>query len=136
MSYLLDTNVCIHLLNESQSQVIDSFRRHNPAEIVLCSVVKAELLYGARRSQRIEANLQLLKAFFAPLQSLPFNDECAEHYGQIRADLLNQGKPIGPNDTLIAAIARAHNATLVTHNTAEFSRVAGLRIEDWEAARV
>ena len=98
------------------------------------SVVKAELLSGARRSQRLEANLQLLKAFFAPLQSLPFDDDCAEHYGKIHADLLAQGKPIGPNDTLIAAIARAHDATLITHNTGEFSRVAGLRMKDWEIA--
>ncbi len=132
MIYLLDTNVCIHLLNEKQSRVSQNFKQHNPADIVLCSVVKAELLYGARRSQRIEANLQLLKAFFAPLQSLPFDDECAEHFGQIHSDLLTQGKPIGPNDTLIAAIARAYDATLITHNTAEFSRVAGLRIQDWE----
>jgi tRNA(fMet)-specific endonuclease VapC len=95
-------------------------------------VVKAELLSGARRSQRVESNLQRLKTFFAPLQSLVFDDACAEHYGQIHADLLTQGKPIGPNDTLIAAIARAHNATLVTRNTAEFGRVTGLRVEDWE----
>jgi len=132
MIYLLDANVCIHLLNEKQSRVTQNFRQHNPTDIVLCSIVKAELLYGARRSQRMESNLQLLIAFFAPLQSLPFDDESAEHFGQIHADLLNQGKPIGPNDTLIAAIARANNATLVTHNTAEFSRVAGLRLADWQ----
>jgi tRNA(fMet)-specific endonuclease VapC len=134
MIYLLDTNVCIHLLNEKHPAILQHFRQHGPANIAMCSVVKAELLYGARRSQRIEANLQLLKVFFAPLKSLPFDDECAEHYGQIHADLLAQGKPIGPNDTLIAAIARAHEATLITHNTGEFSRVAGLRMEDWEVA--
>lgn len=134
MIYLLDTNVCIHLLNERHPAVLKRFRKHIPVDIALCSVVKAELLYGARRSQRSETNLQLLKAFFAPLRSLPFDDECAEHYGQIHADLLNQGKPIGPNDTLIAAIARAHDATLITHNTAEFGRVAGLHMEDWEVA--
>lgn len=134
MIYLLDTNVCIHLLNEKHPSILQHFRLHSPTDIALCSVVKAELLYGARRSQRIEANLQLLKAFFAPLQSLAFDDECAEHYGQIHADLLSQGKPIGPNDTLIAAIARAHDATLITHNTSEFGRVAGLRLEDWETA--
>ncbi len=134
MIYLLDTNVCIHLLNEKHPHILQHFHQHSPAELALCSVVKAELLYGARRSQRMEANLQLLKAFFAPLQSLPFDDECAEHYGQIHADLLNQGRPIGPNDTLIAAIARTHDVTLITHNTAEFSRVAGLRLEDWEVA--
>lgn len=134
MIYLLDTNVCIHLLNEKHPIILHHFRQHSPADIALCSVVKAELLYGARRSQRIEANLQLLKAFFAPLQSLPFDDECAEHYGKIHADLLTQGKPIGPNDTLIAAIARANDAVLITHNSSEFSRVAGLRMEDWEVA--
>ena len=134
MIYLLDTNVCVHLLNQRHPEIIQRFRQHSPADIALCSIVKAELLYGACRSQRREANLQLLKAFFAPLQSLPFDDAAAEHYGQIRADLLAQGKPIGPNDFLIAAIARAHDATLITHNTGEFGRVAGLRMEDWEAA--
>ena len=134
MIYLLDTNVCIHLLNEKHPVILQHLLQHSPADIALCSVVKAELLYGARRSQRVEANLQLLKTFFSPLQSLSFDDECAEHYGQIHADLLTQGKPIGPNDTLIAAIARAHDATLITHNSSEFSRVAGLRMEDWEVA--
>ena len=134
MIYLLDTNVCIHLLNEKHPTILQHIRRHSPADIALCSVVKAELLCGARRSQRVDANLQLLKAFFAPLQSLPFDDACAEHYGQIHANLLALGTPIGPNDTLIAAIARAHDATLVTHNTDEFRRVAGLRVEDWEVA--
>lgn len=134
MIYLLDTNVCIRLLNARPPAVLKHFRKHLPIDIALCSVVKAELLYGARRSQRSESNLQLLRAFFAPLQSLPFDDECAGHTGQIHADLLNQGKPIGPNDTLIAAIARAHDATLVTNNTGQFGRVAGLRMEDWEVA--
>lgn len=134
MIFLLDTNVCIRLLNARHPSILEHFRRHSPADIALCSVVKGELLAGARRSQRVEANLQLLKAFFAPLQSLPFDDACAEHYGQIRADLLAQGTPIGPLDTLIAAIARAHDATLVTHNTGEFGRVPGLNMVDWEVA--
>ena len=131
MIYLLDTNVCIHLLNEKHPAILQHFRQHGPADIAMCSVVKAELLYGARRSQRVEANLQLLKVFFAPLQSLPFDDECAEHYGQIRADLLTQGKPIGPNDTLIAAHALALDCTLVTDIDAEFLRMPGLRVENW-----
>lgn len=109
------------------------FQAHSPADIALCSVVKAELFFGARHSQRVEANLQRLKVFFSPLASLPFDDRCAEHYGAIRADLLSQGTPIGPNDLMIAAIARAHDATLVTHNLGEFSRVIGLRMEDWES---
>ena len=134
MSYLLDSNVCIHLLNGRHPQLIERFHNHTQQEIVLCSMVKAELLRGALRSQRVELNLQRLNTFFEPLLSLSFDDHSAEHYARIGADLLQQGTPIGANDLVIAAIARAHDATLVTHNTGEFSRVAGLRLEDWETA--
>lgn len=130
--FLLDTNVCIHLLNKRIPAVIKAFQQNQPSEIALCSVVKSELLYGARHSKQVEANLELLKQFFAPLNSLSFDDRCAEEAGQIRADLASQGYPIGPNDLLISAIARAHDAVLVTHNTKEFSRVTGLRLVDWE----
>jgi tRNA(fMet)-specific endonuclease VapC len=95
-------------------------------------VVKAELLYGPRRSSRVADNLRLLHRFFRPFVCLPFDDRCAEHYGMIRADLARLGQPIGPNDLLIAATARAHDLVLVTHNTEEFSRVVGLQMEDWE----
>jgi tRNA(fMet)-specific endonuclease VapC len=132
--YLLDTNVCIQLLNGRHRSLIDRFHSHTQQEVVLCSMVKAELLRGALRSQRVDLNLQRLNSFFAPLLSLPFDDSSAEHFARIGADLLNQGKPIGANDLVIAAIARAHDATLITHNTGEFGRVAGLRMEDWEVA--
>lgn len=131
-TYLLDTNVCIHLLNERHRGIEQHFRSHAPSEIALCSIVKAELLFGARKSQRVSANLQRLTQFFAPLASLPFDDRCAEEYAQIRTDLTAQGKIIGPNDMLIAAVARAHDTILVTHNNDEFGRIVGLRIEDWE----
>ncbi len=130
--YLLDSNVCIHLLNNRHSQIEKRFRSCSPAEIAVCSIVKAELLFGARHSTKVEANLQLLRRFFAPLGSLPFDDRCADEYGAIRADLSAQGKIIGPNDLLIAATAKAFDAILVTHNSNEFSRITGLRIEDWE----
>ena len=130
--YLLDSNVCIHLLNKRHTKIEQNFRSHSPTEIALCSIVKAELLFGARHSQRVSANLQRLKQFFAPLASLPFDDRCAEEYAQIRADLTAQGEIIGPNDLLIAAISRAHNTTLVTHNMSEFSRIIGIELEDWE----
>lgn len=129
--YLLDTNTCIHFINGSSVNIKQHLQNHTPNEIGLCSVVKAELLYGARNSQKVEANLQRLRQFFAPLSSLPFDDRCAEEYAQIRADLTRQGKLIGPNDLMIAAIARAHDAILVTNNTAEFQRVANLRLVDW-----
>ncbi len=75
-----------------------------------------------------------LEFFFSPYRSLPFRDEDAREYGLIRACLAKIGQPIGPNDLMIAAIARSAGLTLVTHNTREFSRVPDLRIEDWELA--
>lgn len=135
MKYLLDTNTCIHLLNAGDPGVKQRYAACQPADIVLCSVVRAELLFGARKSARVQSNLKRLEYFAAPLQSLAFDDRCAHDYGLIRADLAVQGKPIGANDLMIAAIARAHDLILVTHNTGEFSRLAGLRIEDWESGR-
>jgi tRNA(fMet)-specific endonuclease VapC len=131
--YLLDTNACIRLLNRSSQAIVDRLAEHDPTAIVLSSVVKAELLYGARRSERVEENLRVLARFFAPFATAPFDDLCAEHYGPIRADLARAGKLIGPNDLMIAATARARDFTLVTNNTSEFGRVTGLRMEDWEA---
>ena len=103
-----------------------------PEDIALCSVVKAELLFGALRSEQKERNHQLLQNLFSPLHSFEFDDNAAEHYAQIRADLTTQGNLIGANDMLIAAIARANKATLITHNSGEFSRVQGLLLEDRE----
>lgn len=131
--YLLDTNACIRVLNDSSSALVTRLREHSPTEIGLPSVVKAELLYGARKSRRVAENLALLERFFRPFASVPFDDRCAEHYGLIRADLEREGMPIGANDLLIAATARAHDLTLVSHDIGELSRVPGLRLEDWEA---
>jgi len=130
---LLDTNVCIRILNGSSPRVAAVLRATTPSQVRLCSIVKAELLYGARHSKRVSENLNLLQKFFEPLISLPFNDRCAEEAAFIRLDLQRSGRPVGPNDLLIAATARAHDLALVTHNTREFSRVPGLRVEDWES---
>ena len=132
--YVLDSNVCIRLLNEQHEGIKAQFMSHAPSEIFLCSIVKAELLFGARHSQRVEANLQRLELFFAPLGSLLFDDKCAEMYARIRHMLSMDGALIGPNDMLIAAIAMANDMILVTHNQKEFSRIIGLRLEDWETA--
>ena len=131
--YLLDTNACIRVLNGSSDPLIARLRTHAPSEIGISSVTRAELLFGARRSARVAENLRVLASFFAPLTSLPFDDGCAEQYGPLRASLAAAGRPIGPDDLLIAATALAHDLTLVTHNLREFSRIAGLKIEDWEA---
>lgn len=130
--YLLDTNACIRILNDSSAALVARLRETDPGTIRLSSVVKAELLYGARRSRLVADNLRLLQRFFDAFVSLPFDDRCAEEYGLIRADLARSGTPVGPNDLLIAATARAYDLVLVSHNVREFSRVVGLRVEDWE----
>jgi tRNA(fMet)-specific endonuclease VapC len=132
--YLLDTNTCIFAINKRSRPLIKTLREHRPAEVFLSSIVKAELLFGARHSVKVAENLEVLANFFQPFGSVAFDDVCAEHYGLIRAELATLGHPIGPNDLLIAATARAHDLTLVTNNTREFSRVPALRLVDWTAA--
>jgi tRNA(fMet)-specific endonuclease VapC len=132
MSYLLDTNACIAVLNDRASGVARKLATTFQQDVVLCHIVKGELLYGAYRSAKVESNLALLGSFFEQFSVLPFDDEATDAYGRIRAKLAASGKPIGPNDLIIAAIAVRHGATLVTHNTREFQRVGGLRLEDWE----
>ncbi len=132
MKYLLDTNTCIELLRQPDSEIARRLLATDPDEIALCAVVKAELHYGAHRSLHRDDNLKLLEELFAQFVSLPFDDNAAEAYGRIRAQLSAAGAVIGPNDLIIAAIALVHNLVLVTHNTREFSRVESLQIEDWE----
>lgn len=132
MKYLLDTNACIRALNGSSPALIERLRAETSQDIAVSTITRAELLYGARHSSRVTDNLRLLARFFAPFASLPFDDACADHYGAIRADLAGRGRPIGPNDLLIAATARAHDLALVTHDIREFTRVVGLKVEDWE----
>ncbi len=132
MIYLLDTNTCIRFLNRRHSPVKDRLAARSPADIRLCSMVKAELYCGAYRSARRDENLALLEEFFARVISLPFDDRAASVSGQIRAALSLTGQLIGPNDLVIAAIALVNEVTLVTHNVGEFGHVPGLIMEDWE----
>lgn len=132
MLYLLDTNVCIRLLNGTSTAVRQRLEATRRSDTAVCSVVKAELFYGAMRSRNPNLTLTHYLEFLKPFISLPFDDEAAITYGQIRTDLAAKGTPIGPNDLQIAVIALTHNLTLITHNTAEFCRVDGLQLEDWE----
>jgi len=130
--YLLDTNVCVRYLNGRSAAIRQRLRTMVLADITVCSVVKAELFYGAYRSNDLQVTLARQQEFLNLFVSLPFDDEAALVYGEIRAQLAALGTPIGPNDFQIAAIALANKLILVTHNTREFSRVSGLQLEDWE----
>jgi tRNA(fMet)-specific endonuclease VapC len=133
VKYLLDTNACVHCLRKKGNPLVPArLGTHPPSDIALCSVVVGELHYGAEGSANPAKEHAQVDAFAAPYVSLTFDDAAARIYGQIRHDLESRGLAIGANDYLVAAIALAHNLILVTHNTAEFSRVAGLVLEDWE----
>jgi len=133
VKYLLDTNVCIRVLNGSSADVVARLGGLDPSEVAMCTVVRAELVFGARKSTHVAENLRLVDALFEPFVCLPFDDRAADAYGSVRADLERVGRPIGPNDLLIAATALANSLILVTHNTSEFGRVPGLSVDDWEA---
>ena len=130
--YLLDSNVCIVYLNGRSAALQRRFEAIAPHLLAVCAVVKAELFYGAKRSNNPAKALAEQRLFLAQFVSFPFDDACADIYGDIRANLAGLGTPIGANDLLIAAIALANQLTLVTHNIREFSRVPELPVEDWE----
>ncbi|MCC6419067.1 MAG: type II toxin-antitoxin system VapC family toxin [Gemmataceae bacterium] len=135
MTHLLDTNAFVdHLRRGPASTVTAKLLAAPPGSVALCSVVLAELLYGAVRSGPAHeaANRALLAGLRAQFPCLPFDVPAAEAYGTLRAYLAGLGQLIGPNDLMIAAIALANGLTLVTHNTSEFSRVPGLPLEDWQ----
>lgn len=135
MRYLLDTNACIAYLNNPQSSVRYHLEKLKPSDVAVCSVVTAELFYGAMKSAAVARNLARLEEFLAPLVSLPFTDDSARIFGSIRATLASNGTPIGPYDLQIASIALEHGLVLVTRNTREFIRVPNLQVEDWERSQ-
>jgi len=130
MQYLLDTNICIHIINERPEKLIQKFERH-AEQLSISSIGLAELLYGAEKSARRLASIEAVANFTARLEVLPFAHGAAEHYGQIRTELERAGKPIGTHDLLIAAHARSEGLILITQNRREFDRVRGLRVESW-----
>ncbi|HMF11890.1 MAG TPA: type II toxin-antitoxin system VapC family toxin, partial [Gemmataceae bacterium] len=132
--YLLDTNAWIAYLRQNSQVLVQRLQQEPPSDVGLCSVVLGELWYGAVRSGPVHlaANFALIARLRQQFISLPFDDPAAEEYRRIRAHLAGQGTMIGPNDLMIAAIALTNQLTLVTHNTAEFSRVPGLTLEDWQ----
>ena len=127
---LLDTNICIYIINAKPPGVLARFQQFQLGDIGLCSVVAAELAFGVAKS-RSTRNRHALEMFLAPLTILPFDENAIWVYGELRADLEHRGVPIGSLDTMIAAHALSLHATLVTNNTREFSRVPGLQLDNW-----
>jgi tRNA(fMet)-specific endonuclease VapC len=132
MKYLLDTNICIYIINERPLQVMARFRQERIGDIGVSSLSAAELAYGVEKSGS-DRNRQALDKFLAPLEIAPFDEAAFRHYGRLRADLERRGQPIGSMDMLIAAHAWALNVVLVTNNTREFERVNALHLENWVA---
>ncbi|WP_375473044.1 type II toxin-antitoxin system VapC family toxin [uncultured Nostoc sp.] len=132
MTYLLNSNVCIRLINNSSPTVTTRLASQQPEDILISTITQLELYYGAYRSAQQETNLEILQRFFSQFTIIPLDPEAARIAGKIRAELAASGTPIGPYDLQIAAIAMTNNLIGITHNTREFGRVNGLQIEDWE----
>lgn len=130
MRYLLDTNICIYIINNRPEKVLQRFRKERIGNIGISSITASELTYGVIKSGS-ERNRLALEMFMAPLEIYPFDESVIWQYGEVRANLEKQGKPIGALDTMIAAHALALNTILVTNNTREFNRVNGLHYENW-----
>jgi tRNA(fMet)-specific endonuclease VapC len=130
MRYVLDTNTCIYAL-KLQGRVVERMREHLPSEVVITIITLAELWFGAHKSARRVAVRREIDGFLEPFDVLPFDREAADTYARVRFDLERVGRPIGERDLLIASIALALDLTVVTHNLGEFTRVPGLRTEDW-----
>ena len=130
MIYLLDTNTCVYAIKREPS-VLRHLQDRSPDDFGVSAITLAELWFGAIKSSRPQRTRESVDAFLKPFEVLPFEAEAAEKYAEIRLQLEKEGRPIGERDLLIAAIARARGLTVVTHNAREFSRVSGLRDEDW-----
>ncbi len=131
MKYLIDTNICIYIMNKRPLKVIKKFKEFGIGMIGVSIITISELEYGVAKSKHIKKNRKRLNEFLSPFDVLLYNEKASEYYGTIRADLEEKGLIIGPLDMLIAAHALSENLILVTNNEKEFKRVKGLRVENW-----
>ena len=130
MKYLLDTNICIYLINERPAGVLAKFKRHRIGDVGVSSVTVSELAYGVAKSGSAR-NRAALDAFLTSLTAIEYDTEAAFVYGELRSALERKGTPIGPLDLLIAAHALSRQLVLVTNNEKEFRRVGKLKVENW-----
>lgn len=125
----LDTNIVIAYLTGNQT-VAGQLKDHLP-EVAICSLVLAELRFGARASARTDENLERLDQFLQIVEVADFDDASADTYSRLRLSLRQMGRPTGEMDMLIAAVALANDAILITHNIKHFENIEGLVLEDW-----
>lgn len=130
MKYLLDTNICIYIINERPARVLERFKRFAVGDLGVSSITVAELAFGVAKS-RSARNRSALEAFLLPLNVAPFDLIAAFAYGDLRAELERRGEPIGALDMQIAAHALCLGVTLVTNNEREFRKVPGLKLDNW-----
>ena len=131
MTYLLDTNICIYAINNRHPKLSSKLLTILPDDIAISSITVGELEYGAARSHWGDRTRQTLYAFLSNFNILPFDSDDAICFGNLRASLASAGTPIGVYDVMIAAQGLSKSLIVVTHNTGEFSRVPGLRLDDW-----
>lgn len=130
LAYMLDTNICIYVMRTYPPALRERFNAL-AEQLCISSISLGELHYGAEKSARRAHNLTALEHFAARLEVLPFDAKAAAHYGQLRAELERAGTPCGPHDMQIGGHARSEGLTVVTNNLREFSRMQGLRVENW-----
>jgi len=129
--YMLDTDICIYIIKRKPKSVLKYFQRLQPGELSMSAISFAELMNGAKKSRQVEHNIARLNELAELLVIKPFDQKAATAYGDVRSTLEKKGKIIGSNDLLIAAHALSLDWILVTNNEKEFSRVDGLKIENW-----
>jgi tRNA(fMet)-specific endonuclease VapC len=130
LQYMLDTDICIYVIKNYPADLRERFNRL-AEQLCISSITLGELHYGAEKSARRLQNLQAIEHFTARLEVLPFTPKAAVHYGQIRAELERAGTPCGPHDMQIGGHARSQGFIVVTNNVREFSRMPGVRVENW-----
>jgi len=131
MRYLIDTNICIYIMNKRPVDVIDRFKHFEPGDLGISAITLSELQYGVAKSKNTRRNRLRLEEFTAPFDILFYDEAAAIVYGNIRAELERRGLPIGPLDLLIAAQAISRDLVLVTNNEKEFRRIDNLEVENW-----
>jgi len=131
MKYLIDTNICIYIMNNHPAAVLEKFKQVQVGDIGISSITVSELYYGACKSNRMKHNFDRLEEFLYPFDILNYDENASREYGKIRARLEKKGLVIGPLDMLIAAHALSLQRIIITNNAKEFKRINSLRVENW-----